>query len=351
MANASDCCPYSCLECAVLISTTVPMQGSLLTGQVAFDANTGFYYYQFLGKNLVLNPSWGAGLTYNLATQSVGLNLAAGGGLEFTATGQLQVSCQAMMTRCGFVTNQQFTAFTNTFDGDVAEIALAQATLATRVNTLAASIPAQVIVTAGTGIAVTGTYPNITVTNTLPATAGTPTPPSATPAQYGTMAGVLAPTSAPTVAAPATYMINRSGAADGEVFAWTGTTWVLVGNGAAVVATITAAQAIYLALDNTVAQLTAPRSGLAMLHGTFELNTGYALQTVSAVVYKNGVPIIAPMLFAANTPMLFGNIGSNSTQVLCSAGDVFEMRVTIATDETLTIAQVGSLTKLQLKYI
>jgi hypothetical protein len=144
------CCAVNCLECPIIVSTLPPIAGSLRPGALQFDANTGLYYYQFMGKNLVLNPSYGVGLNYDLTNQSVNVKIKAGGGLTFDSAGALQVSCQQLITNCGFVTQTQLQS-------------LVTAMLPSLVAPL---IPAPINIIAGTNVTITGTYPNITVNAT-----------------------------------------------------------------------------------------------------------------------------------------------------------------------------------------
>jgi hypothetical protein len=154
-----------------MLSTSAPALGSLTTGQLAFDANTGFYYHQFLGQNLVLNPSYGAGLNYNLQTQSVGISVAGGTGLGFNTEGQLAINCAQLVTNCGLVTQPQLQGLLDLHPTNLQlQSTLAgyatDAELAAAVTAVTASIPDNVTITAGTGIQVTGAYPNIVVSTT-----------------------------------------------------------------------------------------------------------------------------------------------------------------------------------------
>lgn len=104
-----------------------------------------------------------------------------------------------------------------------------------------------------------GTAPN-TSPNALQAAV------ASNPSQYGTFASVLAPTAAPTAANPATRLTNTNG----EVFDWTGSAWVLVGNGFFQTSNTTVASSVPGAFVVTAA-FTMPRDGFVELNAIFGL--------------------------------------------------------------------------------
>ncbi len=286
---SQQCCGAVCVKCPVVVATGAPLTGSLTAGQMQFDANSGFYYYQYGGQTIVVNPAYGAGLQYNVATQSVSVGIDTNAGLAFTAGGQISISCTQLINHCGLVTAPQ---------------------LAAVVGAAIAALPAGGIVT-------------------------------------GTFASVLAPTAAPTAANPATRLTNLKG----EVFDWTLTAWVLVGNGFFINNKLLSNVPVPSMVSTQILAVTAPRAGVVHISANALLDFLATSGSAGHWIQKNGVFFARAYAYLPTTAGIFLESLTDSAAVydVAAAGDVYSL--VAYQGNGASSAEVASGVFLQLKYI
>jgi hypothetical protein len=175
---------------------------------------------------------------------------------------------------------------------------------------------------AGLAAILNGTAPNPTP-NALQAAVGR------NPSQYGTLAGVGAPTAAPSLANPATEITN----ANGEVFRWNGTGWYLSGNGyghnSGLIVAVTPVSGSAVLYTFTV-----PRSGTLSVAGkaSFATNTPVPEQSLGGIIggiYLNNNEIIVQALAPAGDGIAnpFNSCNVAAFDVTVAAGDVLTLVV------------------------
>jgi hypothetical protein len=188
---------------------------------------------------------------------------------------------------------------------------------------------------AGLAAILNGTAPNPTP-NALQAAVGS------NPSQYGTLAGVGAPTAAPSLANPATEITN----ANGEVFRWNGTGWYLSGNGFYQEVQPPQSGSFGPGFFNLVFLPAMPRSGQVSIN--FNGILGDATTSFATGLFyliKNGA--IIARFGGQSGPAIFASEASGAYVDNCSAGDLFGIQA--QTDVTVNVAGISKLSSLYIK--
>lgn len=189
-----------------------------------------------------------------------------------------------------------------------------------------------------TGLAaiLNGTAPN-TTPNALQAAV------ASNPSQYGAFPSVLAPTAAPTVANPATRLTNSNG----EVFDWTGTAWVPVGN-LLLIDVNTSGVSLPMNSPVLVGAATLPRTGRVLVSHSSGVSSGTAILQISSYFKANGGLIARAGSFIVSTAGLTNYEWSSSTVYNATAGDIITFE---ALQFSTTALSLLSFSKLQIQYI